>query len=318
MLRMQTKGSDFQVSSFVTIGFFVIRIVFGLEPDNERFSRTAKLSTSFLVHNLQGVIIATLISPLQNSLLFQSIFVKELLQKYRKVLWFLNAKSLQRSNQMTFHNGIGVGNGRDGRSELLDLLVLEELRSENRLDNNVNLIVGFESGSHLLVVDELSEIASRSVGVCRDPLLGGLHSKFQGAGIVNSNLRVDRGLIVSIVLKAVIVLLAKHGILEIVVFTFFSSTVLILFVLLLVLLFLLVFLTFLFIIVRVILLLLPPLGFLVLSLALLLGFLILSQNERGKLVIHIQHLFVTTSRALVIDAFVLNLIVCLWKTTLGA
>ena len=93
------------------------------------------------------------------------ILIVELLDEDRKVLGLVDTEKLERSNELAFHDELAVGESDDDRSVLFDLILLEELRRNGSANENVNLVVRFESRGHLLVRDKLDNLVSRRIRI---------------------------------------------------------------------------------------------------------------------------------------------------------
>mmetsp|Transcript_9366 Transcript_9366/g.21792 ORF Transcript_9366/g.21792 Transcript_9366/m.21792 type:complete len:300 (-) Transcript_9366:223-1122(-) len=187
----------------------------------------------------------------------------------------------------------------------LDLFVLEEVRSKSGADEDVNLVLGLETGGHLLVRDLFSNGGRGGVSVFFEKLLRCLHGEGHGIGVV----QVFRSRLGTI----------GTGIISLILVLFLLLLILRLFLLLLVLGFLVLLLLLLVLILFVTVVLFLVL--LLVLLALLLGvgfsFLVLSKDVGAEFVAHIDHFFGSTSGTLLINTSRLNFVFSLGKTAVG-
>jgi hypothetical protein len=140
---------------------------------------------------------------------------------------------------MTFHDAISEGNARDKGSVLFNLLVLEELGRDHGTDKNLGLVVGLQGRRHLLVLNDFNDFSLGRLWILLDELACPINGKLEGTRVVNASLRSYRQVVVTA--KAVILLLSKNGVLEIVLVTIFIVFLVLLFVLVFVLFLILVF-----------------------------------------------------------------------------
>jgi hypothetical protein len=140
---------------------------------------------------------------------------------------------------MTFHDAVSEGNARDKGSVLFNLLVLEELGRDHGTDKNLGLVMRLQSRRHLLILNDFNDFLLGGLWILLNVLACPVNGKFQGTRVVNASFRSYRQVVVAA--KAVILLLSKNGVLEIILVAIFIVFLVLLFVLVFVLLFLFVF-----------------------------------------------------------------------------
>jgi hypothetical protein len=123
---------------------------------------------------------------------------------------------------MTFHDSVRVGDPRDDRSILFNLLVLVEVGRESSENEDSNLVMRLESRSHLLVGDILDELVVCGISVLLDERLRGVNSKLESTIIVD-NFGGIRAIIFIVIFIKFIVFLARKSILDVVLVSVFYN-----------------------------------------------------------------------------------------------
>jgi hypothetical protein len=139
---------------------------------------------------------------------------------------------------MTFHDAVSEGNTRDKGSVLFNLFVLEELGRDHGTDKNLGLVVGLQGRRHLLILNDFNDLSLGRLWILLDVLACPVNGKFEGTRVVNASLRSHRQVVVAA--KAVILLLTKNGVLEIILVAIFVVFLVLLFILVFVLLLILI------------------------------------------------------------------------------
>lgn len=158
------------------IRIFVRAVIF-LQPNHDRLGLSPHAAPLVFVDALEGIIGPTLARPLENGIFLQHLFIEELLDQDGEVLGLVGTKPLARGDEMAFHDILPLGDLGNRGSILLDLLVLEEVGREGGADIDMDLVLGLESGGHLLVDDLFGNGGGGGVGILGEELLGGFHGE---------------------------------------------------------------------------------------------------------------------------------------------
>mmetsp|Transcript_5084 Transcript_5084/g.14857 ORF Transcript_5084/g.14857 Transcript_5084/m.14857 type:complete len:423 (-) Transcript_5084:35-1303(-) len=303
--------------------FIALLLAVGLhQPNNDRLGIRTKGGALVFVDGIQGVIGTSIFGPLEDGLLLEGILVVHLLQHDGKVLRLVPGNEFQGGDQVALDDLVTVGDGRDGWCVLGDRLVLEEVVVDEGAHQDLDLVVGFERRCHLLVGDGLDDVIVGGVRVVEEELAGSFHGEQHGPFIVNASLGGNRRGIVVVAAagKNVVLLLAEHGLLDVVLFAVIVVLGGLVLVLGRLLFLLLVLLGLLLVVVTVLLLLALLVALLVLAvlLGLLLGLLVLGEDVVAELVVHVDHLLGPAGGALVPDAIVLDFVLRLGQAAVGA
>mmetsp|Transcript_19777 Transcript_19777/g.56824 ORF Transcript_19777/g.56824 Transcript_19777/m.56824 type:complete len:422 (-) Transcript_19777:397-1662(-) len=300
--------------SFALLIRIAIVAVIVLQPDDERLGLATEGGASILVEGGLGEVAAPLAGPLQHRIFLKGILLVQLLEQDGEELGLVLAKELGGTDEVTLHGSRSEGDLGDDVGPLLDLLLLEEVDGEDAAEQDVDLVVRLETGGHLLVDDDLGNVGGRGVGIVGEELLGTLDGELHGGVVVDllaggdgqlldavgSVRSVGSLILLGLFLLVLLVLLGLLLLLSVIA----AIVALALFLLLLVLLSVL-----------------PTLGLVLLALVALLllglGLLVLGQDVRAKLVVHVDHLLVAARHALVVDAAGLDLVVRLGQAALG-
>mmetsp|Transcript_17153 Transcript_17153/g.35391 ORF Transcript_17153/g.35391 Transcript_17153/m.35391 type:complete len:229 (+) Transcript_17153:67-753(+) len=169
---------------------FIVGVRIGiclLQPHNNGLGFATKGGTGFLVNGVESVLGSSIFGPFNDCFFLEDIFVIELLDHDREVLWLFRRQKLEGGNQMAFDDLVAVCKLRDDRSVLFNFLILEELRSDRGPHKNLNPVVSLERRSHLLVCNDINDVIDRSIWIPIEIVSSSFNSKNHGAIIINTS-----------------------------------------------------------------------------------------------------------------------------------